>query len=44
MQVEDLDGNVLRMGSESKKAEPIGEWLDMYGKVWPPQPAAGQKP
>ncbi len=44
MQVEDLDGNVLRMGSESKKAEPIGEWLDMYGKVWPPQPARGQKP
>ena len=38
MQVEDLDGNVLRFGSDSKKNEPIGEWLDMYGKRWPPQP------
>ncbi|MFZ0480987.1 MAG: glyoxalase superfamily protein [Terriglobales bacterium] len=43
MQVEDLDGNVLRMGSESKKDTPIGEWLDMYGKIWPPQPAGAQK-
>ena len=33
MQVEDLDGNVLRMGSEAKK-EPFGEWLDMHGYVW----------
>ena len=31
MQVEDLDGNVLRIGSESKKDEAVGEWLDMYG-------------
>jgi len=38
MQVEDLDGNVLRLGSEPKKDQPIGEWLDMNGKVWPPQP------
>jgi len=38
MQVEDLDGNVLRFGSDSKKNEPFGEWLDMYGKCWPPQP------
>lgn len=37
MQVEDLDGNVLRLGSEPKKDQPIGEWLDMNGKVWPPQ-------
>jgi len=37
MQVEDLDGNVLRLGSDSKKNETFGEWLDMYGKVWPPQ-------
>jgi predicted enzyme related to lactoylglutathione lyase len=37
MQVEDLDGNILRMGSDSRKDEPFGEWLDMYGKVWPPQ-------
>jgi len=38
MQVEDIDGNVLRMGSEPKENEPYGEWLDMEGKVWPPQP------
>lgn len=37
MQVEDLDGNVLRMGSEPKQDEPEGEWLDMYGKRWPPK-------
>ena len=31
MQVEDLDGNILRIGSDSKKDEPVGEWLDMNG-------------
>jgi uncharacterized glyoxalase superfamily protein PhnB len=31
MQVEDLDGNVLRIGSDPKKDEPIGDWLDMHG-------------
>ena len=34
MQVEDLDGNVLRFGSEPKKDEPIGPWLDMDGNRW----------
>jgi len=34
MQVEDLDGNILRMGSEPKPGEPDGEWLDMYGDIW----------
>lgn len=34
MQVEDLDGNVLRMGSETKEEEPVGEWLDMNGRRW----------
>jgi hypothetical protein len=34
MQVEDLDGNVLRLGSEPKSDEPIGEWLDMRGVRW----------
>ena len=34
MQVEDLDGNVLRMGSDWKENEPVGEWLDMYGRRW----------
>lgn len=36
MQVEDLDGNVLRLGSEPKDGQPFGEWLDMRGKLWPP--------
>jgi predicted enzyme related to lactoylglutathione lyase len=34
MQVEDIDGNVLRMGSEPKEGEPVGEWLDMQGRKW----------
>jgi predicted enzyme related to lactoylglutathione lyase len=38
MQVEDLDGNVLRMGSEPKKDQPQGEWLDMHGRRWFPSP------
>lgn len=36
MQVEDLDGNVLRFGSDPKKDEPIGPWLDMHGDRWLP--------
>jgi hypothetical protein len=34
MQVEDADGNVLRLGSEPKKDEPFGPWLDMDGRTW----------
>lgn len=34
MQVEDPDGNVLRMGSEPKEDQPVGAWLDMYGVRW----------
>jgi catechol 2,3-dioxygenase-like lactoylglutathione lyase family enzyme len=34
MQVEDLDGNVLRLGSEPKEDEPSGEWLDMESQRW----------
>ena len=34
MQVEDLDGNVLRLGSEPKENESLGEWLDMQGVGW----------
>jgi len=34
MQVEDPDGNVLRIGSDSKKDQPWGEWLDMRGDRW----------
>jgi len=34
LQVEDLDGNVLRLGSEPRKNGPVGEWLDMHGHAW----------
>lgn len=34
MQIEDLDGNVLRLGSDPQRDEPIGEWLDMRGDRW----------
>ncbi len=34
MQVSDPDGNVLRMGSDSKANEPFGPWLDMDGVLW----------
>jgi hypothetical protein len=34
MQLEDPDGNVLRMGSDRKDDQPIGEWLDMQGRRW----------
>ena len=35
MQVEDLDGNVLRFGSGPKPGEPYGSFLDMEGRLWP---------
>ena len=35
MQVEDPDGNVLRFGSDPKKDEPFGSFLDMHGRLWP---------
>src|SRR5215213_11197332 len=41
MQVEDPDGNVLRLGSDSKADEPVGEWLDMHGRRWATTPAGG---
>ena len=41
MQVEDLDGNVLRMGSEPREGEPLGEWLDMNGISWLPRAGGG---
>ena len=34
MQVEDLDGNVLRLGSGPIEGEPFGEFLDAKGKLW----------
>ena len=34
MQVEDPDGNVLRIGSDNRPDQPTGDWLDMHGKRW----------
>jgi catechol 2,3-dioxygenase-like lactoylglutathione lyase family enzyme len=34
LQVYDLDGNVLRLGSDQKKDQPLGTWLDMNGVEW----------
>ena len=33
MQGEDIEGNALRLGSDSKENEPAGEWLDMQGQA-----------
>ncbi len=41
MQVEDPDGNVLRLGSEPKPEQPIGPWLDMNGDLWEPLAGGG---
>ncbi len=41
MQVEDLDGNVLRLGSDRKPDLPLGPWRDMSGQLWIPQPDGG---
>ena len=34
MQSEDLDGNVLPLGSDRKPGFAVGEWLDMHGDLW----------
>jgi hypothetical protein len=34
MQVEDLDGNVLRIGSDPEKDKPLGVWRDADGGRW----------
>ncbi len=41
MQIEDLDGNVLRLGSDPKADQPFGEWRDMRGDTWVKSPAGG---
>ena len=41
MQVEDLDGNVLRFGSDPVEGQPFGEWLDGKGVRWAPAPGGG---
>jgi catechol 2,3-dioxygenase-like lactoylglutathione lyase family enzyme len=38
LHVSDPDGHVLRLGSDNRAGEPIGEWLDGDGARWLPQP------
>lgn len=38
MQVEDLDGNVLRIGSHAREGVPYGDFLDATGVRWPMAP------
>lgn len=40
MQVEDLDGNVLRIGSDTKGGVPYGDFFDAAGVRWPMAPDA----
>ena len=37
LHVTDLDGHVLRFGSEAVEGEPIGDWIDGAGVRWIPQ-------
>jgi hypothetical protein len=41
MQVEDLDGNIMRLGSEPKPDQPFGPWLDMDVNRWIPLSEGG---
>ncbi len=41
MQVEDLDGNVLRLGSDPKDDQLFGPWRDMHGDLWVTKPEGG---
>jgi uncharacterized glyoxalase superfamily protein PhnB len=41
LQVFDLDGHVLRLGSDARPGEPFGDWLDEAGVRWRPQPGGG---
>ncbi len=41
MQISDLDGHVLRFGSDNKPDRPMGEWLDANGNRWVKSEAGG---
>lgn len=41
VQVFDPDGHVLRLGSEVRRDEPLGAWLDEDGARWLPRPEGG---
>ena len=37
LHVTDLDGHVLRFGSDAIPGQPLGDWLDSAGRRWRPQ-------
>jgi tetratricopeptide (TPR) repeat protein len=41
LQVEDPDGNVLRLGSDPLPDVPFGPWRDMRGALWMPEQGGG---
>ena len=41
LHVFDLDGHVIRLGSDAKAGEPLGEWLAEEGTRWAPNPEGG---
>ena len=43
LHVFDLDGHVLRFGSDPKKDQPVGNWHDMRGNVYERRPEGGWK-
>jgi hypothetical protein len=43
MQVEDQEGNILRLGSDPNKDTLIGDWFDMNGVRWLVLPEGGWK-
>ena len=43
IQVEDLDGNVLRLGSDPLPGQPFGEFLDASGTLWGPVPSRSER-
>lgn len=44
LHVTDPDGHVLRLGSDLRPDEPMGEWLDGKGGRWLPEPSGGWRP
>lgn len=44
MQVADPDGNVLRFGSDTRKDEPFGPFMDREGRLWPMTPTPDPDP
>lgn len=44
IQLQDPDGNVLRLGSDPLPDVPFGPWLDMRGTLWRARPDGGWSP